>query len=300
MILTVCFHVSVILARAISADVTVYTMSARWRKRNQAKARMSFARAKLAKKDSDMSSQPDPPGDSGSSTGDVLEKGPERLTESDVYAIAKNWVRDPERSREDVQMICTLLFCYHRQVRPRARVMEAAAYVGEVTGKGEKTVRDWVNELRDNDGEFLEYGRGKYKRISFLTDERCRELATKWVRENSCRKGHPNMTIRDFMDYVNETLLPQLQSEDTFPKSVSMTTARKFLHDLGFQRTDTTRKGVYRDGHERPDVVESRTQYVCRVQELERSHLCPPLPSDVIPGEPQPCLLSDSSAPSIR
>ena len=104
------------------------------------------------------------------------------------------------------------------------------------------------------------------------------------------------MTVKNFMDYLNETLLPSMAEDEALPKTVCMTTARKFLHELGFERTDTTRKGVYRDGHERPDVVESRKHYIARLHDLEKAHVSPPLPSDVIPDQAQPCSVFQSGS----
>ena len=68
------------------------------------------------------------------------------------------------------------------------------------------------------------------------------------------------------------------------------------MHDLGFSRTDTSKRGVYKDGHERPDVVSYRKVHVQWLQTLEKNHSAPPLPSDVV-GAEQPCLLWDLTAP---
>ena len=40
-----------------------------------------------------------------------------------------------------------------------------------------------------------------------------------------------------------------------------METARKWLHELGFEILQRS-KGVFIDGHERPDVVESRVKFL--------------------------------------
>jgi hypothetical protein len=52
--------------------------------------------------------------------------------------------------------------------------------------------------------------------------------------------------------YVNKFLLPSLQLED----SISEATAVCWLTKLGFK------KGVYVDGHERPDVVGARQVFI--------------------------------------
>ncbi|KIK49712.1 hypothetical protein GYMLUDRAFT_253663 [Collybiopsis luxurians FD-317 M1] len=56
--------------------------------------------------------------------------------------------------------------------------------------------------------------------------------------------------------YVNEFLFPSLGIEST----ISISTATSWLKKLGF-RLARHKKGVYVDGHERPDVVVKRSQY---------------------------------------
>ena len=73
-----------------------------------------------------------------------------------------------------------------------------------------------------------------------------------------------------------------------FPKKVGETTAKRFLHELGFERRNTSRKSVYIDGHEREDVKAYREVYVAKLQSLERDHTVPPLPSDAVVDAPQP------------
>jgi hypothetical protein len=57
--------------------------------------------------------------------------------------------------------------------------------------------------------------------------------------------------------YVNEFLLPKLKINAT----ISESTAVRWLKRLGF-RLARVQKGVYVDGHERPDVVESREKMI--------------------------------------
>jgi hypothetical protein len=57
--------------------------------------------------------------------------------------------------------------------------------------------------------------------------------------------------------YINKILLPSLQLED----SISEATAVRWLMKLGFKLSQV-RKGVYVDGHERPDVVEARQTFI--------------------------------------
>ena len=57
--------------------------------------------------------------------------------------------------------------------------------------------------------------------------------------------------------YVNKSLIPKLQIEDT----ISETTAVCWLKKLGF-KLSRVQKGVYVDGHEQPDVVEARKKFI--------------------------------------
>ena len=216
------------------------------------------------------------------------------LQDKDIYSIAQEWIREPERGREVRQMV-SALFYGHLRTSGKKTVKGAAKAVGKMIGVGEKSVRVWMTDLKSNGGKFPTYGRGKYRRVSIMHDDVRRE-ATKWIRENTCVKGKGNMTIKDFQRYINDQLLPSLQLPDEFPKKVSETTAKRFLHDLGFSRRKTSQKSVYMDGHEREDVVKSRAEYVSNLQSLEKDHLVPPLPNDALPDVEQPGFLGNPLA----
>jgi len=57
--------------------------------------------------------------------------------------------------------------------------------------------------------------------------------------------------------YVNNFLLPELKIQDT----ISESTAVRWLKKIGFS-LNRVQKGVYVDGHERPDVVASRNDFI--------------------------------------
>lgn len=57
--------------------------------------------------------------------------------------------------------------------------------------------------------------------------------------------------------YVNKYLLPSLGIENEIGES----TAVRWLKKLGFKLC-RVQKGVYVDGHERPDVVEARKKFI--------------------------------------
>ena len=63
------------------------------------------------------------------------------------------------------------------------------------------------------------------------------------------------VTPKRFQHALNTRILPTLGYPPT--KKLSERTARRWLIKLGWWRT-TLKKGVYMDGHERPDVIDYR------------------------------------------
>ena len=98
---------------------------------------------------------------------------------------------------------------------------------------------------------------GKYEHMCILNDEGLRERASKLVRANAFKKGEPNMTSVSFLKFVNNELFPSHHLSPHFPRMISLRTAIRWLHKLGFKPI-SHKKGIYIDGHEREDVVKHR------------------------------------------
>ena len=92
-----------------------------------------------------------------------------------------------------------------------------------------------------------------------------------YVRANAAVKGKPNLTSIEFCKWVNKTLLPNSTLEPGFPRRVSVETSRKWLHEMGFEVV-TARKGIFVDGHERPDVIESRKGFLRKMVKIGFLH----------------------------
>ena len=88
------------------------------------------------------------------------------------------------------------------------------------------TVRRWVDKFVANNG-------GHYNNTLMSNEELC-ERARVYVRENAAPRGRPNLTARAFCQWVNNELLPNYTLDPGYPRRVSLETARKWLHDLGF------------------------------------------------------------------
>ena len=92
-------------------------------------------------------------------------------------------------------------------------------------------------------------------------NEELNKAASDFVRKNAVVKGRPNLTSHSFSQWVNQSLLPSSILDPGYPRSISVETGCKWLHELGFEVLDK-KKGVYIDGHERDDVVQHRQRFL--------------------------------------
>ena len=88
-----------------------------------------------------------------------------------------------------------------------------------------------------------------------------------YVRDNGFKKGSANLTTFSFCQWVNEQLLCSETLEPGYPRKISVETARRWLHELGFEVL-TAKKGCFVDGHERQDVVEYRDTFLRKMVSL--------------------------------
>ena len=141
-------------------------------------------------------------------------------------------------------------------------------------------MRGYAKEFFENKFKFKGNCRqGKHERIHILNDESLRERASQWVRDHAFMKGSPNMNASMFCEFVNSTLLPSHHLPPNFPRNISLRTAIRWLHKLGFKPM-SHKKGIYIDGHEREDVVKDRTSFLNEIHSLQGSHQPRPLCSD--------------------
>ena len=221
------------------------------------------------------------PGPSGMAILDERESDGEEyhgeFTCDDARTRYEDWLLTLEK--EHVQMMAMMLYDNY-VVRFGLLQTKAAEEVALLLGVNEKTVRRWRYDWMENNGSFSESSKGKYRRYVVFDDEEYRDNALKWIRENASGKGKPNMTAATFHTWLNGNLLPLVrQHHPDAPAQVSIPTATRWLHKLGFNPT-STKKGVYIDGHERQDVVEYRKLYLRKLEVLEATHAPPPPVSD--------------------
>ncbi|KIJ43854.1 hypothetical protein M422DRAFT_169388, partial [Sphaerobolus stellatus SS14] len=75
------------------------------------------------------------------------------------------------------------------------------------------------------------------------------------------------VTPHKFMQHINLIVLPSLGF--TGPKvTISEVTAYRWLGKLGYQNKEA-KKGLFIDGHERADVIQSRMRYIAKIREYQ-------------------------------
>lgn len=208
----------------------------------------------------------------------------EELTDEKAQNCFDDWVVSlPALDRKMLAVSLSETFIKRQKMKATDAVVEAASFVGV----NEKTVRSYRREFFSNKGKFKETKRGHYTRNSHLQNEDLKLDAAMWVRENAHKKGAANMTASSFCQWVNDMLLEQHDIPPDLPHRISVSTATRWLHQLGF-RPQSHKKGAYVDGHEREDVVAARKKYLKLLRELKSIHLPPPPCSDERATTPPP------------
>lgn len=160
----------------------------------------------------------------------------------------------------------------------------AAAFVGQMFDKAAATVLVWARGLEmallidglssDTDSQvvaeklascdaFWQSLRGKHAKTAWLlADADRQEQARAWIRAHAQRQGRPNMKVAHFRHWLNTELLKGQLEDD---EGVCESTARAYVHRLGFQVTKTS-KGIVIKEHEREDVVKAREKYIKEVE----------------------------------
>ena len=131
------------------------------------------------------------------------------------------------------------------RIRQKMSVMDAAQEAASVTGFNEKTVRLYRKEIFEQKGNFKEGRQGKYKRHCLLNESLMLQCGSE-----KCIQGEANMTAKSFCQWVNDQLLPSRDLPPNLPRAISVCTATRWLHQLGY-RPQSHKKGAYVDGHER-------------------------------------------------
>lgn len=148
------------------------------------------------------------------------------------------------------------------------KAMEASFMMAEIHKIG--TGRWFARQIRSLARYYREHNqlppehRGGLRRISCrLYDDDVERAARAWLGEQKLG----TVTPASFRTALNNEIFPNLSI--ILKKPLCNRTARRWLVKLGYRRT-VLRKGIYMDGHERPDVVAYRNDsYLPKLQSYE-------------------------------
>jgi hypothetical protein len=135
--------------------------------------------------------------------------------------------------------------------------MEASNFLAQSLNKGpwqSRLIRSWANQWLNN-GMIITSKRGCHAKVrSLLLNEDLKLHVTEYLRAYKFK-----LNIADFVKFIEDEVIPALGIEEK--TSISYTTAREWLHILGWEYKDHS-KNIYFDGHEREDVVVDRNIFL--------------------------------------
>ena len=161
--------------------------------------------------------------------------------------------------QEDMKSLA-LFLCHVLTSELNISHSKAAEHTAKVIGKTDRTIRQWRTDLITY-GEVRESKKGKYERPKVLwANKELNDKARAFVQANTAfmvQGKQSMMKIKDFCQWVNETLLPNqaaasslysfvpgygyapapaqtTSNPTTLPQKISYETARKWLRELGF------------------------------------------------------------------
>ena len=169
-------------------------------------------------------------------TNNLTDEGESSSSESDfdedtAQGVFDDWVVSL-RSYDRKLLSVALLQAF--KTRQGMLLMDAAQESASFAGFNEKTVRRYRKQFFDGKGRFEDTKQGKYERSCLLNEEELRLDAAMWARENAYKKGEANMTAGKFCQWVNNELLPSHVLSSNLPRTISVRTANRWLHQLGF------------------------------------------------------------------
>lgn len=177
-----------------------------------------------------------------------------KKTEEIMKTFAEQWKATLDQ--EDLKSLAVFL-CHVFTSELDLSHSKAAEHTAKIIGKTERTIRQWRTDLITH-GEIKESKKGKYERPKVLwANKELNDKARTFVQANTAfmvQGKQSTMKVKDFCQWVNETLLPNqavaslysfvpgygyapaptTPTRSPLPQKISMETARKWLRELGF------------------------------------------------------------------
>ena len=165
----------------------------------------------------------------------------------------------------------TSLLRYFSLLKSGKRAMESSLEAADLFPNKSKNycarkIRKWAEFYMQNQ-TLPDHSQGKHiKTKSLIFDEdiasKCRQFLKKEINDA--------ITGQSFAHWINNNL--HIEADLPRPVQISSKTAVRWLHSLGMNYVKYS-KGLYIDGHERPDVVSYRDAFLERMSEHEKFSL---------------------------
>ena len=156
---------------------------------------------------------------------------------------------------------------YQTQAKCSKPCLSASIAIARRMGKGGYFAR----QIRQNERYLLQHQRlppskaGAYHgQYTLLDNENVLHAVRRYLAAQDLGTITPHQLCRN----VNDVILPALEMTG-HNSYISKCTAINWLKKLGYICKDV-KKGVYHDGHERPDVVEARQKFLAQMKDYER------------------------------
>jgi hypothetical protein len=199
-----------------------------------------------------------------------------RLT--DITEIIKSCLKGvkkiytPRAFKAFIQLNAVLQFVklrerYQKHNRCKEPGLNASLAIARQLGKNQYCAR----QIRENERYLVQHGRLPPSKRELLHGQFTlldNPAIVQNIRTYLAAQTLGEITPLELCCHVNSTICPALGLSGT-NASISERTARNWLHKLGYSFVET-RKGLYFDGHERPDVLEARVKFLEIMQGFER------------------------------
>jgi hypothetical protein len=156
---------------------------------------------------------------------------------------------------------------YAAHGRSKQPATSASLAIARSFGKGTYLAR----QIQKNAGYLLKYrhlpptkqqqGHGQ---ASLLNNER----VLRGVRLYLAERKLGEITPKDLAEHVNNVICPALGIADPRASTICENTAINWLHKLGYKFC-SAKKGIYVDGHQRPDVQAALAKFLVTMDELQ-------------------------------
>lgn len=210
------------------------------------------------------------------------DDGTKSDSEADLLLLAKSMIKQLQKLMPTPAIIDSIMLLaaitdyiklrtvYSKNKKTKSPWMTASQKVAARMAKGpyfSRRVRYATNYLQSHKC-LPPYNRGKGARhASWLDNEQFTLKIKLWLAQQKIGE----IRVKDLRQHFLDKILPLLTPDTAQRASMKIadSTIRRWLRKLGYE-PHTHRKGLYVDGHERPDVKKKRVEYLDEIQRLER------------------------------